>query len=189
MLNKPLFLTGISIAFLLFITVHFTMINIYSMPYEWGTPKLQETSRKYTLPLFHQSWRVFAPVPREEGRLYYKFCFEGKWSDEFSFREEMKKKNHISATRIADMLSFNLMTEVRFNSLEVDGKRDYTLVKKSKGYGTALYGIYAHIRYKQLGQKPDSVCLIIERDLFPKKGYSKKKTIRDSFKPDSFSAW
>gem|GEM_PF-4904433 len=48
-----------------------------------------------------------------------------------------------------------------------------------------MYTIYAHILQEQAQEKPDSIILILERDLFPKKGYSTKKTIRDYFKPDA----
>ncbi len=156
------------------------------MPHEWKTPEVHKKSAKYVLPLFRQTWGVFAPVPREEGRLYYKYYANNEWSEEFSFKDEMAKKGHLGRTRIADMLCFYLVPETRSYAKEVNGKMDYSEVKTSSNYGWVLYSVYAHVKYKQLNETPDSIALILERDLFPKKGYSKKKTIRDYFKPDSF---
>jgi len=136
-------------------------------------------------PLFDQRWGVFAPVPREESRVFYKFFSNDSWSKEFSFHEEMEKKNHINAGRIADMTSFYLGEETRQYAVKNNDQIDYSAVKTSYYYKRVLYTIYAHILQEQAQEKPDSIILILERDLFPKKGYSTKKIIRDYFKPDA----
>lgn len=186
MLKKSIVLTGISTICFLFIVFHFTIVNIYGLPKQWKSPELEKKTYSYILPFFHQNWGVFAPVPREEGRLFYQYYTENGWSEEFSFKEQMALKNHVSAERIADMVCYYLSQETRLYAKKEGEEMDYTQVKNSPYYGRVLYAVHAHVKHEQLGQEPDSMRLILERDLFPKKGYSAKKTIRDYFKPDSF---
>ena len=185
MLKKTQVLTGISILSLIFLIVHFSMINVFAMPQQWKSPELHMKAATYSLPLFRQTWGVFAPVPREEGRLFYRYYANGKWSQEFSFKDEMKRKNHNNAPRIADMVCYYLGSSTRAYTKHEEGQADYTEVKTSMNYAISLYSVYAYVKYQQLKTEPDSVQLILERDLFPKKGFSQKKTIRDYFKPDA----
>ncbi len=57
--NKKYF----SLAALAFLFIHFTCTFIYVAPWSWTGERLKIYSGYYMLPLFHQSWSLFAPSP------------------------------------------------------------------------------------------------------------------------------
>lgn len=132
-------------------------------------------------PQFRQGWSVFAPVPREKARLYYKYYAGDGWSSIVSMEEEMSKMSSPFAERIALKAAFYLGTETRENTvIEKDGTHNYRAVRASYFYKRAGYACLQNLKLSK-GIVPDSIEIILERDLFAKPGFTSKKTIIDNY--------
>jgi hypothetical protein len=61
---------------------HFTLTSVYSF-YTVSVPsRLRGISSTYSVPLFHQNWKMFAPdVPEYDAQLEYRYPGAGGWSD------------------------------------------------------------------------------------------------------------
>lgn len=185
MLKKKSFLVGLSLTFLTFITGHFFMVNIYVFPDEWRNDDLERVARRYMEPQFFQGWGVFAPVPREESFLFYRYYSAGRWSQEISLDEEMKAFSHHAALRIGQMNAFFLGKETREYAIKTETEMDYSLVKSTYYYDRVMYTVYTHLMKKTPSIELDSIELILERKLLPKRGFTEKKTIRDYYGADA----
>ncbi len=132
-------------------------------------------------PQFNQGWGVFAPVPREKSRLYYRYYYNEQWSEVISIDEEMEKIPNIFSERIALKSAHYLGYEARENTIiNEDGTKDYRVVMASSYYKRAGYTCLQNLKITK-DIRPDSMQIILERDLSAKSGNQSKKTITDKF--------
>ncbi|MFK7756996.1 MAG: hypothetical protein AB8B53_08715 [Flavobacteriales bacterium] len=172
-------LLAISTCFLGFLVVHFTAVISYVSPREWNNSKVRFWSEYYVNPQFHQGWQVFAPVPREDARLKFRYYTEGVWSGVYDLENEMNELNNPFSDRIAIKSAFYLGVEIRKSTtLNEDGSKNYRVVKASYAYGRSAYACFQHVK-RTRSFTPDSMEIILERALFPKPGYVEKKLVTD----------
>lgn len=62
--------------------LHFGFAVLYLLPGSWLPYKAKQVVYHYTVPLFHQNWQLFAPVPpKSNDKLEYRVADEaGNWS-------------------------------------------------------------------------------------------------------------
>ena len=172
---------GIALVGLGALAVHFTAVIIAVAPSEWSQPDVRYLSDQYVKPQFRQAWQLFAPVPRDQSKLYYRYFSEGNWSDTISLNEEMKELNLPFSNRIAVKSVYYLGRETRKNTqFEADGSKNYRLVKASGAYYRAVHVCLFHTKTK-FKIRPDSIELILKRELFPKPGFTQTKLISDNY--------
>jgi len=54
--------------------VHFALTSIYSLGGSALPEKIQTTAYRYSVPFFHQNWKMFAPsVPEYSNQLEYRY--------------------------------------------------------------------------------------------------------------------
>jgi len=172
-------LLAISICLFGFLVAHFSAVISTVSPREWNNDRVRFWSEAYIKPQFSQGWKVFAPVPKEDARLKYRFFTNGKWSDLRDLEAELAELRNPFSRRIAIKVGFYLGFEIRQNStLNSDGTRNYRIVKASSPYSRAAFACFQHVKLNE-GLTPDSMEIIVERALFPKFGFTEKKIIRD----------
>lgn len=98
----------IPFAGLLFLVVHFSLSLIYAAPEPLLPEKIQQQSRKYTLPLFEQYWSLFAPAPKINKHLFYRIDGGGWKSPTLELLAE-SRANRLSAAGRKQVLYSNLL--------------------------------------------------------------------------------
>jgi hypothetical protein len=171
----------ISILGLILLAVHFTLVSVAVAPYSWSQPDIYYVADRYVKPQFRQYWQLFAPVPRDQSKLYFRYFSEDSWSDTISLGDEMEELNLPFSNRIAVKSVYYLGRETRKNTqFALDGSKDYRLVKASGAYYRAVHVCLFHTKTK-FKLRPDSIELILKRELFPKPGFTQTKLILDNY--------
>ena len=175
----------ISILGLTALAGHFMLVSVAVAPYGWSQPDIYYVADRYVKPQFGQYWQLFAPMPQENSRLYYRYYSEGIWHDQISLDKEMKSLGSRLAQRVALRCAHYLAAETRKSTVvNSDETKSYRVVKASRSYHSAAFVCWKNAQKNYLVQ-PDSIELILERDLFPKAGYTQVKTIIDYYGPES----
>jgi hypothetical protein len=175
----------ISILGLILLAGHFTLVSVAVAPYSWSQPDIYYVADRYVKPQFRQYWQLFAPVPQENSRLYYRCYSDGMWHGQISLDKEMKSLGSRLAQRVALRCAHYLAAETRKSTaVNSDETKSYRVVKASSSYYRAAFVCWKNAQ-KNHSVQPDSIELILERDLFPKAGYTQVKTIIDYYGPES----
>ncbi|HCY45050.1 MAG TPA: hypothetical protein DHU89_00095 [Flavobacteriales bacterium] len=175
----------ISILGLTALAGHFMLVSVAVAPYGWSQPDIYYVADRYVKPQFGQYWQLFAPMPQENSRLYYRYYSEGIWHDQISLDKEMNSLGSRLAQRVALRCAHYLAAETRKSTVvNSDETKSYRVVKASRSYHSAAFVCWKNAQ-KNHSVQPDSIELILERDLFPKAGYTQVKTIIDYYGPES----
>lgn len=127
--------------------IHFTFIMMYSV----CTPlsKLKTYSQLYVYPIFHQSWQVFVPPPKQNYQLFVRVKENEKWrqwTDVFSDIIQQHKKNPVKGNELL-MLTFS--NTLRYSSAELTVSKLYDGALNSTSLNSLYATIYKYIKNQQ----------------------------------------
>jgi hypothetical protein len=148
--------------------LHFTLTGIYALPEAPVPETIRVVARKYSYPVFHQGWKLFAPdVPSCDFELAYKVYADGEWSGELSIDNLGGVPNHhkveFSRHKISTLLAHGL-------GMECDDRASEATYRNRIYMTGAYYRAYYYVRRRiQLAQGglPDSVALVLRRHSLP----------------------
>jgi hypothetical protein len=101
-----------------FVCIHFVLIFVYCSPTKFKIQKLDNISRLYIYPIFHQNWGLFVPAPNAQHKLFVRYkTINGysNWQDILDEEIMNHKKNRIlgNETKVL-LLSNSLIYELNY---------------------------------------------------------------------------
>lgn len=87
-----------------YLTVHFFAVLVYTFPAKTES-KLKFYVFPYVYPYFHQSWSMFAPIPKQNFSVYVRYNNYG-WQDLFNNINRAHQKNRLAGNE-AMLLTFS----------------------------------------------------------------------------------
>jgi hypothetical protein len=132
-MKKWLWINGIAFGALM---LHFLFTMVYSLPELIVPPALRQWSYEYSVPMFHQNWKLFAPdVPAYDVQLEMRTFLNGnagEWHD-----------GNITGEKNIEYIEQNICTglgwQVANNLYTVNSRRVFDSIVKSREYQQAMY--------------------------------------------------
>jgi hypothetical protein len=122
------------------LTGHFILTALYNLQSAPVPELIRNASNRYTVPFFHQNWRLFAPaVPEYENQLEYRYPEDGAWTDwkdasagnGFGPRSKTEYIEQTIAGALAWQIANNMYTR--------NQRKELDRIIQSFDYGRALY--------------------------------------------------
>lgn len=156
----PFYLTWVFTAAVVVIIHHFACTLVYSTP-DLNWPRTaRDYAERYSVPFFHQGWKLFAPdVPNLHYAVFYRFSEDGQWSVWEDTDEMPAVSRHHRIGYMSRKLQMYLASDMRKN-LYTDsmGVLQYDRIVIAKPYYRMVYWVVR--RHEILhGIRPDSVQL------------------------------
>jgi len=156
----PAYLKGVFIAAVVVITHHFACTFIYSTPDIGWQRRARDYAERYTVPFFHQGWKLFAPdVPNLHYALFYRHTTDGQWSS-WEDTDALPGINaHQRIGYMARKLQMYLASDMRKNLYaSPSGELQYDRIVVAKPYFRMVYWVVR--RHEILyGNRPEAVQL------------------------------
>jgi len=120
--------------------MHFLLTSLYSFQKLRLPGTVRSVSTRYTVPFFHQNWKLFAPeVPAYDSQLEYRYSNTGSWSEWNDVSHSLGHGSHSKVEYIEQVLVGSLAWQIA-NNLYVEGTRArYDLIAQSFDYGRAVF--------------------------------------------------
>jgi len=132
---------------------HFALTTLYSFQPVPATEFMRYVSTRYSAPLFHQNWKLFAPsVPEYDCQLEYRFPENGKWS----FWRDVSAGNGFSYnSRIETLeqsLTSSLAWQIANNLYSRNQRAQFDRIVSSFDYQRALF--FTHTLHGRIQPAP-----------------------------------
>jgi hypothetical protein len=122
--------------------VHFSLTTIYSLGTLPIPEKAQAAAYRYSVPFFHQNWKMFAPsVPEYSNQLEYRYKANGKWSAWLDATGSHGYGSHSRMEYVEQTINDGLSWQIANNMYVVNKTRQLDRVMESFDYGRAVYYI------------------------------------------------
>lgn len=123
---------------------HFLMTAIYSLEYIPFPRAVRDAAFTYTLPFFHQNWKMFAPsVPEYTVQLEFREKKDSTWSSWGDASQSCGFDRRSRVEYMEQTISGALSWQVANNMYAVNKVRQLDRVMESYDYHRALYFIYS----------------------------------------------
>lgn len=99
----------------MYLAVHFTAIFLYALPTN-SENKFKYLVFPYVYPYFHQDWRMFAPIPKQNFNVYVKHDSKD-WKDIFYTVNSAHQKNRLAGN---EALLLALSNSLRYYASSVE---------------------------------------------------------------------
>lgn len=124
----------------LFGTVHFALTTVYSFQYLPVPSGVREASQTYTVPFFHQNWKLFAPeVPAYDNQLEYRYAANGTWSAWSDVSGSLGYAPHGKIEYIEQVITGVLAWQIANNLYQRNQRMQFDRIVQSFDYRRALY--------------------------------------------------
>ena len=128
---------------------HFVLTGLYSfqmLPIPW---QLSSFSNNYSAPLFHQNWKLFAPVvPEYSQQLYVRYYYNHEWTEFQDVSEKFGFGTTSKVEYVEQHICSGLSYQLANNMYWVNGQQRYDRVQQSLDYGRAVYFCERMLRFK-----------------------------------------
>ncbi len=101
----------------MYLAAHFTAIFLYTLP-TTSENKFKYLVFPYVYPYFHQDWRMFAPIPKQNFNVFVK-CDNEEWEDLFYTINSVHQKNRLAGN---EALLLALSNSLRYYASSVEEK-------------------------------------------------------------------
>lgn len=121
--------------------VHFFFITVYSFRENFPR-ELTGLSDRYTIPLFHQNWKLFAPdLPRYNAELQYRIAGQGQsgWSGWKDASSDFGYDEHSRVETVEQGFVGQLGWQVMDNLYSKGGKKQFDRIVQSNAYASSLF--------------------------------------------------
>jgi hypothetical protein len=119
---------------------HFTLTGIYTFQELPVSENVRAISNAYTIPFFHQNWKLFAPeMPNYDCFLWVRTKENSMWSAPFRMSERGNFGYSSKVTYMEFSIANALANELAANMYWENGKRNLTRVEQSLSFGRAVY--------------------------------------------------
>ncbi len=138
--NKPsLWLMVLSIAGMAVVVVHFVLTALFSIR-EFVPVRTREIADKYSFPVFHQDWKLFAPdLAMYNSELEYRCVSNGTWSNWTDVTTSEGYAPVSRMERIEQGFNHQLAWQATNNLYSKDGVTQLDKIVHSTAYRNALY--------------------------------------------------
>lgn len=121
-------------------TTHSVLTGIYAFQSAPFPAVVRELSNRYTIPMFHQNWKLFAPsVPEYDAQLHYRVKLDRGWTD----WGDISRSNNFGHTSrveyIEQSLTGALAWQIANNLYSRDQRMEFERIINSFDYGRALF--------------------------------------------------
>jgi len=164
-------LTAFSLAVFLALVVHFGLTTVYSFSYLKWPVHLKTAAMAYSVPLFHQNWKMFAPdVPEYHTELEYRAFKDSTWSQWKDVTSSNGFSSHSRVEYMEQNINSGLAYQIANNLYTRDARREFDRAIQSFDYGKAVY--FTEELYKRKNGVPigDSLQLRVMFRFTPKPG-------------------
>lgn len=171
MKNRPLLLLFAVVIFIMAV-VHFALTSIYSLGQLPLPEKVQTVAYRYSVPFFHQNWKMFAPsVPEYSNQLEYRYKNNGQWTTWLDATASHGFSEHSRMEYVEQTINDGLSWQIANNMYVENKTRQLDRVMESFDFGRAVYYILEMSeRDGSKSQMNDSIQLRIGFRFTPKPG-------------------
>lgn len=157
--------------------LHFILTGLFSFR-EFVPSSVRTTADKYSFPIFHQDWSLFAPdVAKYNAELEYRFADKGTWSE---WSDVSNGFGYDAASRIERTeqgFNHQLAWQATNNLYSENGVAKYDRIMRSQAYKNALYfAIRMHERHMKESSY-DSLQVRINFRFTPEKGSANESEV------------
>ena len=158
---------------LCFLLVHFSLSLIYAGPEQLLPDKLQQQSKKYTLPFFEQYWSLFAPAPKTNKHLFYRVN-KGQWQSPTFQLLGKSRANRFSPSGRKIILYSNLLYYLVSENCSCSKNKQQVIT----GRPSASFNALRYLLKKELRDpSPTELDIAVWTDVFEKPFAGKKESI------------
>lgn len=120
--------------------VHFALTTVYSFQYLPVPAAVREASHTYTVPFFHQNWKLFAPeVPVHDNQLEYRYAANGAWTGWSDASGSLGYAPHGKIEYIEQVITGALAWQIANNLYQRNQRMQFDRIVQSFDYRRALY--------------------------------------------------
>lgn len=139
-MQRKFILRTVAILGILWLVVHFALTLIYSVRELKVPDMVRQVSDEYTIPLFHQNWKLFAPdVPEYDVQLFFSTSDSGIWSEFHDVSEFHGFGRHSNMETVEQSICGGLGWQVANNLYTTDLEMKFDRIVESGQYNKAVY--------------------------------------------------
>jgi hypothetical protein len=123
--------------------MHFALTLLYQLPVASELSPAKDLAYRYSVPFFHQTWKLFAPdVPEYDVQLVYSLHLPDGWSEWHDAAGSLHKGNGSVTETLEQSMASGLTWEVTRNVYTENDTVRFERVMRSFAYSRAVYFLH-----------------------------------------------